>query len=387
MMDKEVSKKDVIDYLRNQQKAEEIRAKLTGINVWALWGALAIVFWQLLNDALPEHWKDALELYLHLTIASQLAIFVVAPGINKQSSSELRYERRYLFSDSEAPILFAAQLLWTLAPSAAYWALFGLSVGSAFVGGALVAALIAGVVTELMGRYGRFPAPTFERPPNERRVVYSVILLAALVVLAYELKDLFRLLPTLNAGLMKSLLVALSAYWLLGLLLKQHHLHFRDAWTYRLERDLLLNLISVDDALRGIENRTLGARVSDVMADFWRDLENRQKVLKERITALGEAAREIEEIPKDYKDEIRARAQTVSMPAKEAVSALISAHEEFVEYARKVKNSLYFNRNPKILVTIESLLDQHKKSYLISESLKREWEAASRNLERISGNA
>ena len=210
--------------------------------------------------------------------------------------------------------------------------------------------------------------------------------MAALVVLVYELKDLLRLMPTLNVGLMKSLLVALSAYWLLWLLLKQHHLHFRDAWTYRLERDLLLNLVSVDDALRGIENRALGARVSDVMADFWRDLENRQKILKDRITTIREAAREIGEIPKDYKDEIRARAQGVSVPAKEAVSALISAHEEFVEYARKVKNSLYFNRNPKILVTIKSLLDQHEKSYLISKSLKHEWEEASRNLERISGD-
>lgn len=385
-MDKEVSRKDVIDYLRNQQKAEEIRAKLTGINVWVLWGALAIVLWQLLNGALPERWNDALAIYLHLTIASQLAISFIAPAINKQSSSELRYQSRYIFSDSEAPILFVAQLLWMLVPSAAYWTLFGWSVGSALIGGSLLVVLFGGAVTELMGRHGRFPAPTFERPPNEWRVMYPIFLLAVLVVLVYEVKDLLRLMPTFNVELMKSLLAALSAYWLLSLLLKQHHLHFRDAWTYRLERDLLLNLISVDDALRGIENRTLGARVSDVMADFWRDLENRQKILKERISTLREVAREIGEIPKDYKDEIRARAQAVSAPANEAVSALFDAHEEFIEYARKVKNSMYFNRNPKILVTIKSLLDQHEKSYLISKSLKHEWKEVSRNLVRISGD-
>jgi hypothetical protein len=51
-------KKEVLDYLRNQQKAAEIEAKMNGVNIWVLLGAIAVVAWQLTAGSVARLWNE-----------------------------------------------------------------------------------------------------------------------------------------------------------------------------------------------------------------------------------------------------------------------------------------------------------------------------------------
>lgn len=84
-------KKEVLEYLRNQQKAAEIDAKVNGINSWVLLGAMALIAWNLLGTAELLVWSDH-ELLARLLVAVQGALFLVRTcGVGGQQGDSVRF--------------------------------------------------------------------------------------------------------------------------------------------------------------------------------------------------------------------------------------------------------------------------------------------------------
>jgi hypothetical protein len=63
-------KKEIFDYLRNRQKAAEIEAKVNGVNLWVLLGAIAVVTWQLIGSVGTGMW-DRPELILRMLLCAE----------------------------------------------------------------------------------------------------------------------------------------------------------------------------------------------------------------------------------------------------------------------------------------------------------------------------
>ena len=102
-------KKEVLDYLRNKQKAQEIDAKVNGINLWVLLGALALVVWQIIASLNAPIWpqKDLILRVLLVTEAVYLVTWV------SQKSQGITDDIRYSSDSGESSFegLFLAVLL------------------------------------------------------------------------------------------------------------------------------------------------------------------------------------------------------------------------------------------------------------------------------------
>lgn len=121
-----IEKKDVLDYLRNQQKAAEIEAKVNGINLWVLLGAIGIVTWQLLPYLDASLWNHR-ELALRVILGFEAAYFF---SYICTSTNNLRDELRYAAwnqGDISSPLLVLIESFWVLIPPSLFILLIGKS--------------------------------------------------------------------------------------------------------------------------------------------------------------------------------------------------------------------------------------------------------------------
>lgn len=65
-------RKELLDYLRNQQKAAEIDSKVNGVNIWVLIGAIGVVGWQLMSELVKT--PAFLDNYYLIATAASVAV-------------------------------------------------------------------------------------------------------------------------------------------------------------------------------------------------------------------------------------------------------------------------------------------------------------------------
>lgn len=68
--DEPVSRTEVVEYLRNLQKAEEIAAKKSGINIWVIWGGLGMILWQFADIFVIEYPSVIFIFYRSVSVAA-----------------------------------------------------------------------------------------------------------------------------------------------------------------------------------------------------------------------------------------------------------------------------------------------------------------------------
>ncbi len=102
---------------------------MSGINLWVIFGAIAVVLWQL-ADVFPTAMVSA-DTLLHALMATQAAYFgVIASTTPPFSRDELRLDP-WLYSQPSSPVLSIPEdLLLLLPPSAAYVLLMTMRVDS-----------------------------------------------------------------------------------------------------------------------------------------------------------------------------------------------------------------------------------------------------------------
>ncbi|MDP3797647.1 MAG: hypothetical protein Q8R06_10935 [Polaromonas sp.] len=349
-------KKEVLDYLRNKQKAQEIDAKVNGINLWVLLGALALVVWQIIASLNAPIWpqKDLILRVLLVTEAVYLVTWV------SQKSQGITDDIRYSSDSGESSFegLFLAVLL--LMPPGLFvtlvdrrWSAMAiLVIGLLFTSIAL--SLMASGFIKGSGKK-KFPEPSFglTKKANARA---EWIVIAVLVAVTVDQAWLLWLdLSSASVDSVKLLTLLAAAFLLLLIAVRRRLRTDAVLWTYEMETELVLGVISAKVALSRIENRALGPRVKDVMDEFIEDIEKRFSELSSMIAKCSEDLAAAHEVPAKYQVERSSRIAGAAGAPRAHIEKLFLDIAEFDEYLKKLASPNRTRRRPELLGLLESL--------------------------------
>lgn len=372
-------RKEIFDHLRNLQKAEEISAKRSGINIWVLWGALWFVAWQLFDNAKLIGVPAFIEISLCLILISQAFQILIQPTDKNHIGEEPRFLNFNILSLSETPSALVISILWSMAPAATYWVMFGFSFISILIGG------LTGIVFYIFSREAfkkksRFPKPTFKSSSPKTLFILSIIVVAACII---EILHVAKLLPTIETGAGRLSILVAATYWLISLLLEAQQKNYTDAWTYRTERELLLGIITTEDALRRIEQRYLGARLSAVMDDYWRDISNQFEIANKLLQTFKVESTEIQKIPNEYTEERKVRTLKSANPLRDTLKKLLADLQEFSQYTDEMLASQKLTPNKNVIEAIGNAIRQNKQAMSKLNDLTSEYELERKTLGMI----
>jgi hypothetical protein len=358
-------RKEVFEHLRNIQKAEEISAKRTGINIWVLWGALWFVAWKLFDNANLVASPAFIQTSLSLILISQVFQLLIQPSPKNTLGEEPRFVNFNALSLSETPSALIISFLWFVLPSVTYWMMFGLSFISMTTGGLIL--LVFGLIvwSEIKNR-NRFPKPIFKSASKFGDYILHLILASAC---ANEAINFVHLVPSVDAEVLRMSILFVTAYWLIYLLLETLQKHHNDAWTYRTERELLLGFISTSEALSRIEFRYLGTRLSGVVENYWSNISSQFEVANKLLSKFKEESAEIQKIPAQYTEERKARAKKSVTLLNDAIQKLFKDIEEFSGYITELLDSQKVTPDKNIIEAIKNAMQRNKQTRINLEEL------------------
>jgi hypothetical protein len=349
-------KKEVFDYLRNKQKAAEIEAKVNGINLWVLLGAIAVVTWQLFGSVGTDMWGRP-ELIVPVLLCAEachmLSWFV---GGARHTRGDVRYSQ-WTYAEMESPFLMLLLGTLLLLPPIFSLAFFGKSWGAAVLclfGLTLVGMSITAIGSRLLNlemNTEKFPKPDFvltTRADTLNSVCLGIAFSLAILeqgMFAWEHRG------AMSAELAKQLIL-LAVLYLLLLVTVLRKLHCnRIAWTYELETELLLGVVSTEVAARRIEHRGLGPRLQDVMDRFFDDMDLRISELDSLFDQCRSKLESVKEVPPEYSAERASRIREATLDVCAHIGALSSDCTEFGSYLKRLAE--------KSVVTWKAILAPH----------------------------
>lgn len=329
-------KKEILDYLRNRQKAAEIEAKVNGINLWVLLGAVGVISWQLLGYV-------QLDLWAHRELAVRVLLFAEAIVLlnwlcspTRGIRDELRYSS-WRAGEVESPLLTLAEGLWMLLPPVAHLAITGKNLSAVivgFIGFGLSLLSVLAIVARLSTRKGtpeRFPKPDFSlssRSDASGDLIIGAGFVFAISTQAMELKD--AVWP--SSDLIKVIALLAALYLLLLVAIRRRRSAHSTQWTYELETDILVGAVSADAALRRIEHRALGPRFEDVMTRFFDDVEGKLSAFEKALGDSRGCLHSVKEVPEEYADERSARIQRAMEEPRRLLADMVKDMDELSNY-------------------------------------------------------
>lgn len=356
-------KKDIFDYLRNRQKAAEIEAKVNGVNLWVLLGAMGVIAWQL-TGRIDFEFRSHSELVLRALLASE-ALYLFGWVCSSVGSvrAELRYSS-WRAREIESPLLILVEGAWILLPPALFIMLIGggksvyLLVAFGLI---LVGMSVAAIWSRLMMREGpaeeRFPKPEFEQTARSDAIGFLVVAACHVFVAAVQLQALCALAAP-SIELVKSTVLVAAFYLLVLMAIRRHRSSQKIRWTYELETDLLVGSLSPEAAVRRIEHRALGPKLEDVMNRFFEGLDLKiaefDALMKECEQKI---ALSVNAIPQEYKLERSGRVQDVTAATKQKLDELTLDIGQFVDYLEKLSLK---KSDPRVKAVIKNLVMQGK---------------------------
>ncbi|WP_201495284.1 hypothetical protein [Rubrivivax sp. A210] len=329
-------KKEILDYLRNRQKAAEIEAKVNGINLWVLLGAIGVIGWTLLSYLQVDLWSHREFAVYVLLCCESLYLFIWLCSPTSGIREELRYEH-WRADDVESPFLILMEGLWLLLPPALHIAITGKNFGAAFIGlfgaGIVVMSIIA-IVMRVIGRRTdteRFPKPKFTVSPKSDVTGDLVIGACFILVSGVQVSGMLST-ASVPVDAVKVLALLVSLYLLVLVAIRRRRGSHSIQWTYELETDILVDAVSPDVALRRIEHRALGSRLQDVMNKFFDELDRKLEVFDVALRKSVASLDGINAIPTEYHVERRARVDAATLEAKSLLDQMLLDIQEFSKY-------------------------------------------------------
>lgn len=376
MTDKEekTSKKDIFDYLRNRQKAAEIEAKVNGVNLWVLLGAIGVVTWQLVGNFALDQLNQRELILRALLISDALYLFGWVCGSVGSIRPELRYVG-WRAREVESPLLIVMEGTWILLPPLLFIILFDGDRGAAILavyGFLIVFIGAAAIWSRLMSKSSieeRFPKPEFGQTARSETVGFLAVGASHMYVVATEVQALWAL-PAPSVELLKSVMLIAALYLLILVAIRRHRSSQGIQWTYELETDLLIGSLSPEAALRRIEIRALGPKLEDVMNRFFEDLDAKFADFDAFMDESEKnAAASLTDVPHNFKFERLGRIQEVVDAARQKIKDLTTDVGQFVEYLEKLVEK---KSDARVRVAIQSLTAQGKAyNQRIRSSLER----------------
>jgi hypothetical protein len=358
-------KKELLDYLRNQQKAAEIEAKINGVNIWVLLGAMAVVSWQLTASPAGRLWND-FELILRTLVAS-VGLYGLSWFIRGSIAErdELRYSGT-IFDDVDSPYLVLIKSVLILLPPAGLVVIAGKSVGTIFLsllGTIFVVLSIVFILKPLFPASSskeKFPKPNFGQT-KQAGLIFSLLFAALLVVaIAEQFMHLINIQGGVALDDAKQMVLLAVLYQLVLIAVSRKLQNDSIAWTYELETDLILGAISPEVAIRRIENRRLGPRLQDVMNRFFDDLDRRFRALETMLDECTEKMQAANKVPEQYPAERAARVREASARVTDQIDGLIADCEDFKSYLKRLEQKPSAGNRRVLTPILESLKARHE---------------------------
>lgn len=363
-------KKEIFDYLRNQQKSAEIESKVNGINLWVLIGAIAFIAWQIIGTAKEDLWSNPEMALRTLLFTEALYVFFSLGLIVNRAQHEVRYVQLKL-NELESPFLVLFSGISLLLPPAFALVLIEKSLGTVILAILGIAAVGLSVIVVLIRIFGKetmtekFPKPEFEPTLRERTISSLVSGTVLIIPIAEQAFFVWTHRLSLDSPLIKQLSLLSALYLLVMLLMDSKYLSNKLAWTYSLETELLIGTVTPEVALRRIEHRQLGPRLQDVMDNFFDDMDRKFATLDFLFDQCVSKLGPIKEIPLQYNTERASRIKEVTQPILDQIHQLTVDCKEFGAYFKKL--------NEKNVSPSKALLSSHLSNLKLryEEYLKR----------------
>lgn len=351
-------RKEIFEYLRNVQKETEIRARLSGINIWILYGAMGFIVWSLLDQSA----KPPSDTVVHLAVfACQLAfmyLFLLALSSTRDDETEVRFRPAWMASQTNLSKLWCAKFGWLAIPYVVSAWLYGLTLSTASVS----VMMVLSIVFELYGNTAS-EAASMLSPSKEERIYPAVLYGIIGVAVLYENRETIWLLYELNRSDVKTLILLIVLYFLFGLLITRSIANVADAWTYALEKKLLLGLCTNAEALATIESNSIGARLLKVIETRRRNVSSSEQAIGVAMSQVDQRMGEIEKISPDYRHERMAQYTAVAAPVGQEIGRFenaISALQQFNDNLAARNKQLQDKRIEGLIEDLATEIQGHK---------------------------
>lgn len=334
-------RKEILDYLRNCQKAAEIEAKVNGINLWVLWGAIGVLCWTFLGYLYLDFavYREGLVRALLCGQAVYFFNWVSSPthGIRE----ELRYQP-WRINQLESPLLVFIEGAWlALPPGLHFWVLGGSwsAVFVGFFGLAMMLAAVLAILREFMAPNngsGKFPKPNFSLS-KKADIAGDVLLGVGFVFVAGTQFWALLSWQVEFSDVVKAIALLVVIYLLLVIAIRKGRTGYSIRWTYELETDVLVGAISPEDAARRIEYRSLGSRFQDVMKNFFDEFDKRFELFEEKIRDSREVLGEIVKVPSEFRAERSSRFEAATVEVRRLLEEMSSDMKELSDYLKTLE--------------------------------------------------
>ena len=271
-------RKEIFDYLRNQQKQAEIESKVDGINIWVILGAISIVAWKLVSNDFRNILMDPATCTRFLLCAE---FFYILINLSQYRDEETNVPRFVTLprSGSQSPTLNLLDSILVLVPgilglvylsdAVAPFVIFAFGLILSVISGALVFVQFARKHEEIE----IFPRPRFADGARGSLILIFSLSAAFLYSLIEQIFAILQSIKATPVAQMQALLLVAVLYVLIQILIKRKQMGRSIDWTYSAERDLLLQTITEQAVLRRIENRSLGTSLRGVMDRFFEEFD------------------------------------------------------------------------------------------------------------------
>lgn len=367
--DAATARKEIFDYLRNEQRLEEARSKSSGLTSWALVAATGLMIWECLKLRQTAFTPPAIEL-IQKTLAALWPLYLsIAITLKDKTDKALRFEG-YGHLSFRAPILTVAAIGWIFVPWIAYSLSFTVYAPITLIPAAILIGLALALIDRVRLGVTRFPIPRFS---SQAKFDTVAGLIGFLVVLALQIKrdgsSIWLIAGELGTDKLQFVLLTVAIYWAILFLLDRHLNSFHSDWSHRIERHLLVGNIGNKEALRQIEQRTLGPRFSSVLDEFWSELHQEQQQFQKNLDTLQTTFEEVKRIPEEYKTERSDRLIKSTSTAISSAKRLSNLHKELRRFEKVAIQRSKGTSSSSVLHAIEATLDKHKREVELSEKL------------------
>lgn len=326
-----ISRKEIFDYLRNVQKETEVKARLSGINVWVLYGAIGFLLWKLLSiNSYPLYLLHWITFCCEVLSVGAVILIILSVGSDE---SDIRFRPAGVNSRNNLSKYWCMRFAWFGAPF----------IFSAIAMGVTVSAAVMIVITfvlifiELFVKIDNEDVNMLTHRTLKERLIGVIVYTA---IMAFTILENFRSLSGTARSLvtsdLKVIILSVSIYFLIILLIKRGLTDNSDAWSYDLEKKLLLGLCSNSEALWVIESQQLGSRLVKVVEKKRADVSSSLEQLSSLLEGANHKINEIAKISIEYAHERKAQYDEVSGPFKEAIDKSEQSIKRLSDFAKKL---------------------------------------------------